>query len=112
MKRPEDRLVYSTDQPFTQHEPSKKPRQTVSTSNGLPNDGIIRVARERRKASVVTLIHGLKTDELAAVASELKRRCGGGGSAKDGIVTLQGDHRDVVIAYFEAQSRRCKKAGG
>ena len=111
MSRPEDRLVYSTDQPFQAREPVKK-QPAGKKSSALPDDGILRVARERRKASVVTIIHGLAPSEIDGIARELKRRCGGGGTTKDGVVTLQGDHRDTIIEYFEAQNRRCKKAGG
>ena len=112
MNRDGDRLVYSTDQPYTQHDAPKKKQPHTAVQHTMPNDGVIRVMRERRKASSVTLIHGLEAQEIQAVARELKRRCGGGGSAKDGIITLQGDHRDTVVSYFEAQGRRCKKAGG
>lgn len=83
-----------------------------STADRFPRDGVIRIARERRRASSVTLIGGLGDQELADVAKTLKRLCGTGGTNKNGIVELQGDHRDAVVAYFEAQSRRVKRAGG
>ena len=72
----------------------------------------MRVARERRRNSAVTLVHGLAAAELEAAAKELRRLCGTGGTAKNGVVELQGDHRDKVVAYFEQLGRRVKRAGG
>jgi translation initiation factor 1 len=78
----------------------------------MPDDGVVRVGREARRASSVTVVHGLLASELASVAKELKRRCGTGGTAKNGVVELQGDHRDEVVAYFSERGRRVKRAGG
>lgn len=80
--------------------------------NPLPNDGVIRVFREKRRASSVTVLHGLTPNEIEATGKELRRLCGTGGTTKDGVVVLQGDHRDAVIAYFTERKRRVKKAGG
>lgn len=78
----------------------------------VPDDGTVRVWRERRRASSVTVITGLAEPELAAIAKELKRLCGTGGTAKNGVVEIQGDHRDAILAYFLQRARRAKKAGG
>jgi translation initiation factor 1 len=80
--------------------------------NAVPNDGVIRVFREKRRASSMTVVHGLVPAEIDATGKELRRRCGTGGSTKDGLVLLQGDHRDAVVAYFAERGRRVKKAGG
>ncbi len=80
--------------------------------HGFPDDGVIRVSRERRRASSVTMIHGLAPREINAIGAELRKLCGTGGTAKNGIVELQGDHRDRVVAWFEEQKRRVKRAGG
>ena len=79
---------------------------------GIPDDGTIRVGCEKRRGGSVTLIYGLRAHELETVASTLKRRCGAGGTAKDGIVTLQGDRRDAVLAYLAEAGRRAKRMGG
>jgi len=42
----------------------------------------------------------------------LRRLCGTGGTTKNGVIELQGDHRDTVVAYFHARGRRVKRAGG
>ena len=79
-----------------------------------PNDGIVRVSRETsgRRGKTVTVVRGIPPRELASVASDLKRQCGSGGSAKDGVVEIQGDHRPKVVARLEAQGYRVKLAGG
>ena len=78
----------------------------------MPDDGVIRVGREKRRASSVTVIYGLEALELSEVASTLRKLCGTGGTTKNGIVELQGDHRDRIVAWFTEQKRRVKRAGG
>jgi len=78
----------------------------------MPSDGVIRVARERRRASVVSIVHGLAPAETDDTAKALKRYCGTGGTSKDGLVEIQGDHRDKIVAWFLAQGRKAKIAGG
>jgi len=109
---PDDRvLVYSTDGSLPL--PKAKPRPgNAPPKNAPPDDGTIRVFREKRRASAVTLVHGLTPSEIDATGKELRRRCGTGGTTKNGIVELQGDHRDAIVAYFTAAGRRVKKAGG
>jgi translation initiation factor 1 len=79
-------------------------------------DGIVRVRREvqGRHGKTVTAISGipLPEAELRELASELKRRCGSGGSAKDGVIEIQGDHRDALVALLEARGYTVKRAGG
>ncbi|HLI95311.1 MAG TPA: hypothetical protein VKT72_04380 [Candidatus Baltobacteraceae bacterium] len=87
-------------------------QQKQQSSRGFPDDGVIRVSRERRRASSVTMIHGLAPHELDAMGASLRKLCGTGGTAKNGVVELQGDHRDRVVAWFEEQKRKVKRAGG
>ena len=79
-----------------------------------PNDGVVRVSRETtgRRGKTVTVVRGIPSRELASVASDLKRQCGTGGAAKDGVVEIQGDHRPKVVARLEAHGYRVKLAGG
>lgn len=104
-------LVYSTDGslPLPKAAP-RKPQQ--QPKQGLPDDGVVRVLRESRRASHVTLVHGLAPNEIGAVGKELRKRCGTGGTTKNGVVELQGDHRDAIVAYFTERGRKVKKAGG
>ncbi len=79
-------------------------------------DGIVRVRREvkGRRGKTVTTISGtaLPEDELRSLAGELKRRCGTGGSTKDGVIEIQGDHRDALVADLESRGYTVKRAGG
>jgi translation initiation factor 1 len=112
---PDDRrFVYSTDGSLPLPEPRRaKPLGSKPQAPpGVPDDGVVRVGCERRRGGSITLIYGLAISELAAIAAELKRRCGTGGTSKDGIVALQGDKRDSVVAYFAEQKRRVKRMGG
>jgi translation initiation factor 1 len=109
---PDDRvLVYSTDGSLPLPK-AKAKAGNAPQKNAPPDDGTIRVFREKRRASAVTLVHGLTPSEIDATGKELRRRCGTGGTTKNGIVELQGDHRDAIVAYFTAAGRRVKKAGG
>jgi translation initiation factor 1 len=70
--------------------------------------------RKRRGGKTVTIIAGLPGDEaaLAAFAQTLKRLCGTGGTVKDGVVEIQGDHRERLAAHLAGQGYRVKLAGG
>jgi CRP/FNR family transcriptional regulator, cyclic AMP receptor protein len=106
------RLVYTTDGtlPLPQPTRTRKPGRSIRPT--MPEDGTIRVARERRRAGVVTIVYGLAAAELTEVGKTLKRTCGTGGTAKDGVLELQGDHRDRVAGFFETTGRRVKRVGG
>ena len=106
------RLVYSTDGGDRRKETGR--RRAEPPAGPLPNDGVVRVFREKggRGGKTVTVVRGLPAGELDAVASELKRQCGSGGAVKDGAVELQGDHREKVAARLEAKGYRVKLAGG
>jgi translation initiation factor 1 len=108
----ERRLVYSTDGSLPLPDAPRRKQQPPAKGNALPDDGIIRVARERRRASAVTIVHGLAASEIDTVGKTLRRLCGTGGTTKNGVVELQGDHRDAIVAHFTANGRRVKKAGG
>lgn len=104
----EDRLVYSTGRGRIRPE-----RQTQGSD---PGDGFVRIRREvkGRGGKTMTTVRGvpLDADDLRALASELKRRCGTGGSAKKGVIEIQGDHRDLLVAELESRGYRVKRAGG
>ena len=76
----------------------------------------MRVRREvkGRRGKPVTTISGvaLPADELRALAGELKRTCGSGGSVKDGVIEIQGDHREVVLGTLAGRGYEVKRAGG
>jgi len=79
-------------------------------------DGIVRVRRETqgRGGKTVTSVRGVpvSADALRDLAGELKRRCGSGGTAKDGVIEIQGDHVEAVLAELAARGYTAKRAGG
>jgi translation initiation factor 1 len=79
-------------------------------------DGIARVRREtqRRGGKTVTVVRDapLAADALAALGKRLRTACGTGGTAKDGVLELQGDHVERVLALLAAEGIRAKRAGG
>jgi translation initiation factor 1 len=110
----ESRLVYSTEGGDHRGEQRVRPAAERSRGPRLPDDGVVRVFREKggRRGKTVTVVHGLAPGDLGAVAGDLKRHCGTGGSVKGGAVELQGDHREQVAARLESRGYRVKLAGG
>lgn len=71
----------------------------------------VELSRSGRRGKTVTVVHGLPPGELRAMAKELKRLCGAGGSAKGGSVEIQGDHRDAVVAHLSDRFRVVRSGG-
>ena len=101
-------LVYSTDGGRIAQPDLKAARPK--------GDGIVRIQRQTsgRKGKGVCLITGLDLDdaELTKLAAELKKKCGCGGAAKEGVIEIQGDKRDELKALLEAKGFKVKLAGG
>jgi len=80
------------------------------------SDGVVRVRRETggRGGKTVTAVYGapLAADALAALGKKLRSACGAGGTAKDGVIEVQGDHCDRVIELLRAEGYEVKRAGG
>jgi len=80
------------------------------------SDGIIRLMKETkgRKGKGVTLITGvpLNNEGLKKLAKSLKKKCGSGGSLKNGVIEIQGDHRDVLEKELGSLGYKVKRAGG
>ena len=78
--------------------------------------GKIRVSRQTqsRAGKAVTVITGLPLGpaELETLARELKRHCGSGGTVKDGVIEIQGEHRDAVLAQLSRRGFAAKRSGG
>ncbi len=79
-------------------------------------DGIVRVGRQTqgRAGKGVTVITGLALDAaaLAELCTQLKKRCGSGGTLKGATIEIQGDHRDVIVAELEKRGLTVKRSGG
>lgn len=115
------RLVYSTEsgqicpecqKPVSECICKKKPKTRMKTKP----DGIIRIRREvkGRKGKTVSVIYGFQLDQnnLKTLAKQLKQRCGTGGSVKDDMVIIQGDHRETLMKLLKAQGHKVKLSGG
>ena len=113
------RLVYSTDTGRVCPDCAKPMTACVCKAlrKAVPaGDGIVRVSHETkgRKGKGVTLVRGvpLAADALTALAKQLKANCGSGGTVKDGVIEIQGDHRDTLIAALQKQGMTGQRAGG
>ncbi|MDE2250697.1 MAG: stress response translation initiation inhibitor YciH, partial [Gammaproteobacteria bacterium] len=67
-----------------------------------------------RGGKAVSVISGLSLGaaELAALATELKQRCGSGGTVRAGSIEIQGEHRDTLVAELLKRGYAAKRAGG
>lgn len=111
-------LVYSTESgrmcpvchhPVVQCVCKKAPAAPVG-------DGVVRVLRESkgRGGKTVTLVRGVPLDAaaLADLGKQLKAACGSGGTVKDGVIEVQGDHAERLMAALLARGYTVKRAGG
>lgn len=122
----DNRLVYSTEKGRICAECSrsvstcvckkKKKVKTGRQKTGHPADGIVRIRREvkGRRGKTVTTVFGipLENKELKLLAKKLKQRCGTGGSVKDGIIVIQGDHRHTLVDEIKKHGFSVKITGG
>ena len=79
-------------------------------------DGIVRVSRSTagRGGKTVTVVRGvlLLPEPLAALGKQLKAVCGTGGTVKDGVIEIQGDHVERVMAWLQKAGHTVRRAGG
>jgi translation initiation factor 1 len=92
---------------------SKPAQPLVATPRG---DSVVRVGRETqgRKGKGVTVVKGLPLAGAALdeLATRLKKRCGSGGTVHEGVIEIQGDHRDTLVAELGKLGYAVKRAGG
>ncbi len=117
-KKRNDGLVFSTEHRRMCPNCSN-PIDKCTCSEQVPEyqgDGIVRISKETkgRKGKAVTLITGipLPPADLKKLARKLKNTCGAGGSLKDGIIEIQGDHREKILQELKKQNYNVKLAGG
>ena len=112
------RLVYSTDVGRTCPVCRQAAAACVCKSaRSLPaGDGVVRVSRSSkgRGGKTVTLVQGVQLDEaaLTQLGKQLKAACGTGGTVKDGVIEVQGDHRELVMRQLADKGYTVKAAGG
>ena len=93
-------IVFSTDPAF-KHEEESQPTETLSPAQQRL---MVSLDKRQRAGKAVTLIGGFdgRTDDLEILGKQLKNHCGAGGSTKDGWVIVQGDHRDKIVLWLQA----------
>jgi translation initiation factor 1 len=93
-----------------------RPSRSETKPLNTPRDGVVRLLRDRksRGGKTVTLITGLSgtPTALAALASDLKRLCGTGGTLRGDILQIQGDFRERLRPELERRGYTVKIAGG
>jgi translation initiation factor 1 len=108
------RIVYSSD--GGRAGSAKTGPQKPATPPGFPDDGVVRISREKgqRGGKTVTVVRGLpeRGPALEARAAELKRLCGAGGTLRDGVIEIQGDHRERIAERLRGLGYTVKLAGG
>ena len=107
-----DRLgvVFSTNPDFAYNTSEDSEPETLA-----PHRQNLKVWLDRLKGGrVATVVRGYvgSADDLSELGKELKKSCGVGGTAKDGEIIIQGDHRDRVVELLVKAGYKCKKAGG
>lgn len=94
--------------------------QSAATARGVPdlppNQQQIRVqaSRKGRGGKTVTVITGFQhqSQTLTALAKQLKAQCGSGGTAKDNVIEIQGDHCEQLVELLRAKGYQAKRSGG
>jgi translation initiation factor 1 len=108
MNKKDSRLVYSTE--------TGPVKEVDAPTRSYDGDGIVRIRRETsgRKGKGVTTITGFDLDAAAlkTLAKQLKQKCSTGGTVKDGVIEIQGDHRDTLKTELEKLGHTVKLAGG
>jgi translation initiation factor 1 len=94
----------------------EKAVRTDRQPGSYPKDGTVRIQRETRghNGKTVTVVFGvpLESAELKGFAQKLKRRCGAGGLVADGVIVIQGDHRQTLLDEIKKLGYAAKLAGG
>lgn len=110
--KPDNRgFVYSTDPNFS-FEPEQESQGTLPPAQQRLR---VRLDTKQRAGKAVTLVEGFvgSKEDLEALGKKLKNLCGSGGSAKDGEIIVQGDHRPKVVQWLINNGyKQTKQAGG
>jgi translation initiation factor 1 len=112
------RIVYSTGVGTLCPDCRRAVRECVCPKGapGAAKIGTVRVGRETkgRAGKGVTTVTGLPLPpaDIEALAAQLKKRCGSGGTVRDGVIEIQGDHRDSIVAALVKLGWPAKKSGG
>ncbi len=110
-KKNKKNVVYSTNPNFNYDSEDGDEEVTLE-----PKEQLLYVSHDRKQrgGKTVTLIEGFVglEEDLKDLGKMLKSKCGVGGSAKDGEIFVQGEHRDKVILLLEKEGYKTKRKGG
>jgi translation initiation factor 1 len=111
MKNNNHQLVYSSESGRVRPDKVKNSASSIQAGDGT---GRLQRQVKGRGGGTVIVISGipLADAELKVLAGALKKKCGCGGTIKDGIVEIQGDHRELLLKELEQRGYRVKLAGG
>ena len=118
MKQRDNPIVYSTAHGRMCPDCGRPAKECVCRQKKplFAGDAVVRVGREtkRRKGKGVTVITGVPGDEaqLKELERQLKAKCGAGGTVKDGVIEIQGDHRQLLLEELGKRGWKVKLAGG
>ena len=113
-----DRIIYSTGIGSLCPNCRRPLRECVCPKGapGTAKPAAVRVGRETkgRAGKGVTTITGLPmpSGEIESLAAKLKKRCGSGGTVREGVIEIQGDHRDTIVAELAKLGWPAKRSGG
>lgn len=117
MKSSNSGLVYSTDGGRMCPECRRPTAACTCQVQLVPiGDGVVRVSRQTkgRGGKCVTLIKGVALDSvaLALLGKQLRTACGSGGTVKDGVIEVQGDHCELIMDELKKHGHEAKRVGG
>ncbi len=103
-------MVYSTNPNFKPEEPDAEQSETLAASQ---QDLRVWLEKNHRGGKTATVIKGFvgNIEDLESLGKTLKTKCGTGGSAKDGEIIIQGDHREKIMTILTQLGYKAKKAG-
>lgn len=106
-----DGVVYSTNQDFSF---DYQEEEEVNTLPPAQQQLKVMLDKKARAGKQVTLVDGFvgTEEDLKELGKLLKNKCGVGGSAKDGEILIQGDHRDKILQILLEEGYKAKKSGG
>ena len=110
MNKQKDKVVYSTNPGYKPEHNEKEEQHNIASEKQT-----LYVSLERLKGGkVATIVENFlgSVSALEDLGKQLKSKCGVGGTVKDGIILLQGEHRDKVIAFLATQGFKTKRKGG
>lgn len=95
-----DGLVYSTNSNYYNDYPDDTPQDTLPKEKQKLR---VKLDTKQRAGKVVTMIEGFIGDDkdMEALGKELKTKCGSGGSAKEGLILIQGDYKEKIITWLK-----------